>query len=184
MSDPKQNLADWFVEQMRKPRDAAAEARHDAFEADKADVLHAWMVSKGRKPRTARTRAEMEYAASVDPCPKCQTRGIRDARVSGSGQAWELAATCTGCGLARTFPYATEGDPTAAPHHPDELSSRASYLITKAELEAELERLLPRVSSDGAARQRALVTINELLKLADPGPPRDKLRTELIARLR
>ena len=34
--DPSRNLADWFVEQMRKPDDPAEEARPDAFEAEKA----------------------------------------------------------------------------------------------------------------------------------------------------
>lgn len=35
-NDPSRNLADWFVEQMRKPDDSAEEARPDAFEAEKA----------------------------------------------------------------------------------------------------------------------------------------------------
>lgn len=175
------SLADWFVEQMRTPPDASAQAKQDAFEADKADVLHAWMVKKGKKPATARSRAEMEFAASLVPCPKCQTRGLFSVALSGSGQAWQLAGTCPGCGTVRHFPYATEGDPNSARHGANELSARATFLVTADDLRAELDRLLPTIQHDPTARQRALVCINELLKLADPGPPRDKLRAELQA---
>jgi hypothetical protein len=175
------SLADWFVEQMRTPPDASAQAKQDAFDADKADVLHAWMVKKGKKPATARTRAEMEFAASLEPCPKCQTRGLDAVALTGSGQAWELTATCPGCGTRRSFRYATEGDPNGARHGANELSARASFLITAVQFRAELVRLLPTVSGAPSARQRALVCINELIKLADPGPPRDKLRAELQA---
>jgi hypothetical protein len=174
---PAGKLADWFVEQMRTPTDPKAQAAADAFEDDKADVLHAWMVQKGRKPPTARTRAEMEFAASLIPCPTCQTRGLSSTELTGSGQ-WTLAGTCPGCQTRRTFSYATEGDPNA-PHAANELSTRASFLIPARQFRAELERLLPLVARDDGARQRALVCIMELLKLADPGPPREKLRAEL-----
>jgi hypothetical protein len=123
----------------------------------------------------------MEFAASLVPCPKCQTLGLSAITLTGSGQAWELTATCPGCGTRRSFPYATEGDPNSARHGANELSSRASFLVTATQLRAELDRLRPTVASDSSARQRALVCINELIKLADPGPPRDKLRAELQA---
>jgi hypothetical protein len=181
-TDPAQpSLADWFVEQMRTPPDASAQAAQDAFEADKADVLHAWMVKKGKKPATARTRAEMELSASLSPCPTCQTRGLDATTLTGSGQAWTLSGTCPGCGTQRSFPFATEGDPNSVRHGASELSSRASFLITADDFRAELDRLLPTLQRDPTARQRALVCINELIKLADPGPPRDKLRAELQA---
>jgi hypothetical protein len=175
---PIGKLADWIVEQMRTPTDPKAQAAADAFEDDKADVLAAWMVGKGKKPPTARTRAEMEFAASLVPCPKCKTLGLSATELTGSGQAWTLAGTCPGCGTRRSFSYATEGDPSS-PHGPNELSPRASFLITAPQFRAELERLLPLATRDEAARHRALICITELLKLADPGPPRDKLRAEL-----
>ena len=69
-NDPS-SIADWFVEQLRKPTDPKAEAEHEAFEARKAALLHIWHISRGHKPATARTRAEMEFAASLEPCPSC-----------------------------------------------------------------------------------------------------------------
>ena len=53
MSDPKENLADRLVEEMRKPRDPAAEAERDAFEEQKAQALQAWLDAKKRQPTPA-----------------------------------------------------------------------------------------------------------------------------------
>jgi hypothetical protein len=166
--DPKA-LADWILEQMRKPRDPNAEARQEAFEALKAARLHVWHIRKGRKPATARTRAEMEFAASLEPCPTCGHRGIRSTALTGAGTSWTLTATCPSCGTARSFTYATEGDPTQAPlHGADELSHLPSFLIPAESFQAELQRLLPLSRGDPAALQRALVCANELIKLTEP----------------
>ncbi|MCA1556108.1 MAG: hypothetical protein LC747_05400, partial [Acidobacteria bacterium] len=109
----------WFVEQMRKPSDPAAEARPDAFEAEKAALLH----------------------------------------------------------------VQSEGDPLTAPHGPDELSRLPSVLSPEEKFQAELERLLPLAATDPQARQRALVVMNELLRLVQPHE-RDRLHTQLFARVR
>ncbi|MFL5356120.1 hypothetical protein [Archangium sp.] len=166
--DPRA-LADWILEQMRKPRDPNAEARQEAFEALKAARLHVWHIRKGRKPATARTRAEMEFAAGLEPCPTCGHRGIRSTELTGAGSSWTLTATCPSCGTARSFTYATEGDPTQAPPHgADELSHLPSFLIPAESFQAELQRLLPLSRGDPAALQRALVCANELIKLTEP----------------
>lgn len=162
-------LADWFIAQMRKPRDPDAEARQEAFEELKAARLHVWHIRKGRKPATARTRAEMEFAASLEPCPTCGHRGIRSTELTGAGTSWTLTATCPSCGTARSFTYATEGDPTQAPPlGADELSHLPSFLIPAESFQAELQRLLPLSHDDPAAHQRALVCANELIKLTEP----------------
>jgi hypothetical protein len=163
------SLADWFIEQLRKPLDPNAEAEREVFEARKAALLHVWHIRKGRKPATARTRAEMEFAASLEPCSTCSHRSIRSTGLTGAGTSWTLTATCPSCGTARSFTYATEGDPTQAPPHgADELSHLPSFLIPAESFHAELQRLLPLVGDDAAARQRALVCVNELRKLHEP----------------
>ena len=48
-NDPFRNLADWFVEQMRKPSEPAEEASLDAFEAERVE----W-VPLDRVPELAR----------------------------------------------------------------------------------------------------------------------------------
>jgi hypothetical protein len=179
-NDPR-SVAQWFVEQMRKPRDLDAEAEEAAFEADKAALLHVWHVRRGNKPATARTREEMEYAASLDPCPKCGRRELGATSLSGAGTTWTISSQCPSCGTERRFTFKTEGDPTAAAAHaPDELSRLPSFLITQEAFFGELQRLLPLLRTDAAARSRALVTINELVKLTDPHL-RDQRRTELQA---
>jgi len=166
--DPRA-LADWFIEQLRKPRDPDAEAETEAFEARKAALLHIWHIRRGRKPATARTRAEMEFAASLEPCPRCGQLGIGSTGLTGAGTSWTLTATCPSCGTARSFTYATQGDPAQAPPHgADELSHLPSFLIRAESFHAELQRLLPLASGDLAAHQRALICANELTKLAEP----------------
>jgi hypothetical protein len=65
-TDPaERSLADFFVEQMRTPPDASAQAKQDAFEAEKAAALHAWMVQRREKLATAPTRAEKERTGEV-----------------------------------------------------------------------------------------------------------------------
>lgn len=114
-NDPSRNLADWFVEQMRKPDDSAEEARPDAFEAKKAAL--------------------------------------------------------------------PEGDPLTAQHGPDGLSCLPSVYTPEEKFQTELERLLPLAATDQQARQRALVVMNELLRLAQPHE-RDRRHAELLALVR
>jgi hypothetical protein len=180
--DPSR-LADWFVEQMRKPPDPDAEAEQAAFEAEKAALLHVWHVRKGRKPATARTRAEMEFAASLEPCPTCGGRGLAATSLTGSNDSWQLAGACASCGTTRQFTFSAQGDPTRETHAADELSRLPSFLIPAETFQAELERLVPLAASDPEARQRALVCMNELVKLADPHE-RDARRAELFALVR
>lgn len=181
-SDPtQQSIAGWFVEQLRKPHDPAADAALAAYEAEKDALTHVWFVRRGRKPPTARTRAEMEFAASLEPCPSCMGRGLGVSTVTGSGTSWELSGECASCGNARSFKYTTEGSPTRVRHRDEELSPRASYLIPAEAFREELDRLLPRIRADARARLRALVCVNELLKLEEPGPDREKKRAELEA---
>jgi hypothetical protein len=172
-------LADWFIEQLRKPRDPNAEAEQEAFEARKEALLHVWHIRRGNKPATARTRAEMEFASGLEPCPTCGHRGIRATGLTGAGTSWTLTATCPSCGTARSFTYATESDPTQAPPHgADELSHLPSFLIPSESFHAEFQRVLPRVSDDDAARHRALVCVNELLKLGEPRSATSARRTQ------
>jgi len=176
----QRKLADWFVEQMRTPPDPEAELERDAFEAEKAALLHLWHVRKGRKPATARTRTEMEFAASLEPCPSCGGSGLSLPTLQGAGTKWTLSGACASCGTNRDFTYQTEGDPNAATHGPDELSRLPSFLISEAKLRAELERLIPLAATDPRARQRALICLNELVKLAEIDE-RDARRAELHA---
>ena len=176
-------LADWFVEQMRKPPDLEAEAARDAFEAEKAALLHVWHVRKGRKPATARTRAEMEFAASLDACAKCGTHGTSLPSLEGSGTSWKLTVDCPSCGTSRSYDFTTQGDPTTAPHAPDELSRLPSFLIPEEKFVAELQRLVPLAATDRGARQRALICLNEIVKLTQPHE-RDARRAELFTLIR
>lgn len=177
--DPSR-LADWFVEQMRKPPDPEAEAARAAFEAEKAALLHIWQIRKGRKPATARTRAEMEFAASLEPCPSCGERGLSLPNLKGSGTSWELTGNCRSCGTDRSFNYTSDGDPTTTQRGPDDLSKLPSFLIPEEKFLAELQRLIPLAASDADARHRALICLNELVKLAEPHE-RDARRAELHA---
>jgi hypothetical protein len=168
LPDPR-SLAAWFVEQLRKPAAPKADAEHEAFEARKEALLHIWHIRRGKKPATARTRAEMEFAAGLEPCPRCGHLGIGSTGLTGAGTSWTLTATCPSCGTPRSFTYATQGDPTQAPPHgADELSHLPSFLIPAESFQAELQRLLPLVNDDPAARQRALVCANEIAKLTEP----------------
>jgi len=114
-ADPSRNLADWFVEQMRKPDDSPVDARTHAFEGENTAL--------------------------------------------------------------------PEGGPLTAQHGPDGLSRLPSDLIPEEKFQAELERLLPLAATDPQARQRALVVMNELIRLAQPHEG-DRRHAELLAMVR
>lgn len=181
-TNDSRRLFEWFIEQMRTPPDPEAELEHERFENERGALIRVWHIRNGRKPATARTRAEMEFAASLEPCPSCGAHGLSLSLVTlkGSGSSWTLSGTCPSCGKERDFAFQIEGDPTTATHGPAELSRMPSFLIPDEKFQAELERLLPLAQTDPQARHRALICMNELVKLTDVYE-RDRRRAELCA---
>jgi hypothetical protein len=135
--DPTQpTMADWFVAEMRKPHDPAEEARQEAYEAERDAALQAFMVREGYAPATARTRAEMELAASLQPCPTCQARGLEATQLRGSGKAGELTGACSKCGTKRSFSFAEAARPAPRPGHGDGMSAYARVLAEPSSIAA------------------------------------------------
>jgi len=78
VSDPKENLADRLVEELRKPRDPAAEAEREAFEAKKAAELKAWMDA--RKPPAPAPPAPAQKPAAPVAMPAAYARVLAEPR--------------------------------------------------------------------------------------------------------
>lgn len=126
---------------------------------------------------TVRSTFEMQFAQSLQPCPKCGTRAPRF-DLYGNGDDWILSGLCPSCKLARRFDFKSAGDPMHLPPHPRlELGGpEPSRVITAAQFAAELERLIPFLGEDPATiavsewqersriGDRALTCINELRK--------------------
>jgi hypothetical protein len=70
--------------------------------------------------------------------------------------------------------FTTKGDPRVT-LSADELGPGPSLWIRKETFEKELARVLALVDKDPAALQRAVVTVNELIKLLRPSPELEKL---------
>lgn len=170
--------SDLAIQQMaaalRAPQDPKQEARWAAEADERGMRVQLLQIRAGERPPTARTQAEMEFAASLEPCATCDSHALGTMQLRGSGQAWELEGPCGGCGTPRVFRFVTRGYPLGVAHDPDELGPGLSLLITEQAFESELARLAPEIQGDDVARHRALVCMNELIKLAKRGPDRDR----------
>lgn len=176
-------LAKDLLEGLDAPEDPARTAQHDEHDRRNAELLEVYYVRSGQQPPTARSTAEMELAMSLIPCERCASREIAKPAVRGSGTAWTLDAVCAKCGDERTMAFATKGDPRSTPHAADELGPGPSLWIRKETFDTELARLLPLVDRDPATAHRALLCINELIKLVRPGKELDKLLDQRAALL-
>ena len=126
---------------------------------------------------TPRSLAEMEFAASLEPCPHCGTTRSANLDLQGAGRSWVLHGPCPSCGKARSVSFTTDGSPLGREHDRLELGGpEPSRIITPEQFAAELDRLLPATHSepttlDGAAwlegttlNDRAVMISRELLK--------------------
>jgi hypothetical protein len=134
----------------------------------------------------ARSILEMQFAASLEPCPQCGTRiGAQDLSLAGQADAWALTGNCPTCGLPRAFKFRSYGDPLDGAAPRDELGGPApSEIIAPAGWIAEIERLRPLVHADPTqldvdawtasrdANRRTLVCVNELRKFVPAGAER------------
>jgi len=96
----------------------------------------------------ARTYAEMEFAASLQPCPGCGSREAGPREVRGDGTGWVLSGTCPSCGKPRGPSFLTFGDPGELRHDSYELSPEASQLTTPRQFFDELARVLLAIDPD------------------------------------
>lgn len=163
------------------PGHAAARLAHEQREEG---LLEVYYVRSGQRPATARTIAEIELAAELAACAQCKARAAKDIQVHGSGTTWMAEVTCGSCQHRQTLTFTTKGDPRTVAHAPDELGPGPSLQIRVEAFRTELARVLPLVAADTAARQRAVVCLNEIIKLTRAGAELDQLvaqRATLLA---
>jgi hypothetical protein len=129
----------------------------------------------------ARTTSEMQFAASLVPCPTCAAP-TSHLGLSVGAEAWVLSGKCPRCGSVRSFQFAIEGNPRTGAYERLELGDgRPSSVIDPRQLVAELDRLAPSLRDDptaltGAdwtthkeAAERAYTCAVELAKFLPPG---------------
>jgi len=138
------------------------------------------------KVARARSILEMQFAASLEPCPRCGTRiGAQELSLAGQDDAWALTGDCPTCALPRAFTFRSYGDPLTGPAPRDEVGGPApSEIISPRRWIDEIERLRPLVQDDPTqldidawtasrdANRRTLVCVNELRKFVPAGAER------------
>jgi uncharacterized protein YjbI with pentapeptide repeats len=129
----------------------------------------------------ARTTTEMLFAASLVPCPHCQTTEPARLDLFGGGEYWSLTGHCARCQAKRVFGWNTEGHPNQGAVPMGQLGdARPSQIIRVGQLMAELDRLLPIACEPAglapadwraslAAILRAHTCLHELLKFVPAG---------------
>lgn len=130
----------------------------------------------------ARTIAEMDFAASLEPCPRCGSRSKVELDLIGNGDRWTLSGTCPRCATPRAFTFRTFGDPLKGAYQRRHLGDeRPSQIIRPGTFIAEIDRLIPRVRTSPeelapidwrastAANERLITCLLELAKFLPPG---------------
>jgi uncharacterized protein YjbI with pentapeptide repeats len=130
----------------------------------------------------ARTLAEMDFAASLEPCPRCGSRSKVELDLIGSGDRWTLSGTCPRCATPRAFTFRTFGDPLKGAYQRRHLGDeRPSQIIRPGKFIAEVDRLIPHVRTtpeelppidwraSTAANERLITCLLELAKFVPPG---------------
>ena len=125
----------------------------------------------------ARTLAEMDFAASLEPCPCCGSRGEIELDLIGDGDRWTLSGKCPRCEAPRAFTFRTFGDPLKGAYQWRHLGDeRPSQILAPGQLIAEIDRLLPRIRTEPeeleptewrastAANERRVTCLLELAK--------------------
>lgn len=135
-------------------------------------------MDKESEPRRARSVEEMNFAASLQPCPTCGSRDVEKFQLFGDGDVWTIAGPCPSCATKRAFSFATTGVPYQTLPKPYELGPGPSQLLEADQFRAELARVAPAIHEDPtklaavawhaslAAIDIALTSLNELIKLA------------------
>lgn len=176
-------LAKDLVDAMDAPEDAARKAELEAHDRRNEELLEVYYVRSGQRPPLARTLAEIELATELELCKTCKRRALTGIQIQGKNTAWIAEATCGSCGAHNTFAYNTKSDPATVTHATDELGPGPSLQIRAEKLADELARVLPQADRDAAAWKRALLCVNELIKLTRPGKDLDALTEQRAALL-
>lgn len=133
--------------------------------------------SLGAVVKCARTVEEMRFAASLEPCPSCQSSALGDLALSNQGAEWTLRGSCPSCGAPRRFAYMAMGNPTITPAGRYDLGPLGSELITpdqflnawaeaSARLPSDPSNLSPALRARAADElTRATTAVMELIKL-------------------
>src|SRR5687767_8649656 len=132
---------------------------------------------------TVRSLAEMQFAASLVPCPKCDAPAPAKLDLYGNDNRWMLVGRCPSCNTPRSFDFETDGAPMSLPipdwHHLG--GSEPSRIIRPHQLLAELQRLEPQLHADPRSipvenwaaqskiNDRAVTAIVELCKFVPAG---------------
>lgn len=99
---------------------------------------------------SVRSLAEMRFAVSLSPCPKCGAPGPTKVDFYGDGNLYSYAGRCPSCNEPRNFDFKTDGDPMDLPtfhrHHLG--GAEPSTIIKPEQFAAELRRLEPNLHAD------------------------------------
>ncbi len=130
----------------------------------------------------ARTLAEIQFAASLEPCVHCGLADRIELELLERGESWMFAGACSACRRRRTFTFSVAGDPLDGHHGLRHLGDdRPSEIIRPGQFVAELDRclLLIRAEPRGLtllewyaswrALDRALTCVIELRKFVPAG---------------
>jgi hypothetical protein len=178
--DPAE-LARLIFDALDAPEDPVRRAQLDEHERRNEELLEVFYVRSGQRPPVARTLAEIELATELAPCPSCGERALGDLSVEGEDTSWTAEARCARCGARAGLAYTTRSDPTKVAQAAFELGPGPSLQIRAESFEAELARVLPAADGGTAAWRRALVCVNELIKLTRSGPVLDALQQQRAA---
>jgi hypothetical protein len=177
MSARAEQTAKAILDELDAPEDPQRAAEIAAKETEDAALLEVFYVKTGQRSPTAKTRAEMQFAARLAPCTNCGMRDLGELAVTGSGTTWTVSGACRHCGAPQSRTYTSKGPLLPDPSDGDELGPGQSLLIVEKAFRAELARVTPSIGSDPAARRIALVCLTELAKLVRR-PERDRLLAE------
>lgn len=171
------HLAGALLDAMQSPGEPADDPEKD--ELDRVALEDYYRRTGQAKDHTARARTtvEMQFAASLLPCPHCGTMEPTQLDLIGSGDSWSLVGACSQCHARRAHAWRTEGHPLHGKYQPFHLGDeRPSQIVRIGQFVRELDRLLPLVADDPtqldhrpwraslAALHRARTCLLELLK--------------------
>lgn len=181
-----EQLARDLLDELRKPgvdpERAAYDARKDV--EDKAALEDYYRRTGQTRDTTPRARNvfEMQFAASLVPCPHCGSTEPVQLDASGGGDLWSLRGPCPRCRQQRTHTFATEGRPLGHKLPRGHLGdARPSQVIRVGQFMAEYDRVIPRVRerpeeleplawrAGTEALDRAITCVTELLKFVPAG---------------
>ncbi|HTE56517.1 MAG TPA: pentapeptide repeat-containing protein [Kofleriaceae bacterium] len=181
-----QQLAKDLLESLQEPGTSPERAAYEA-EKDAADgaALEAYYRRTGQVKdpvAKARSATEMLFAASLLPCPHCETTEAPKLDLVGSGTSWSVTGTCPRCTSRRSHAWTTEGNPLQAKVGVRQLGDeRPSAIIRVGQFVSELDRVRPQLPPSPenlqpiewraslAMVERALTVLHELLKFVPAG---------------